>query len=452
MAILGTDFSFEKIDKIFKSAKKIFFIGIGGVSMSSLARFSYLSGKEIFGYDKERGKGAIRLEGFAKIKYYSTPDSVEGMDLVVYSSAISEENFEYQRAKKLKIPTLGRANFLDYLSRLSKSQIAVSGTHGKSTTTSYLAKIFDYAEKNPTVFCGATMRGYESELLWGRGEVSIYEACEYMDSFLAFFPEIGVILNCEYDHPDYFKSQEEVEASFHRFAENSKRVVAFKDDVGVQNALLGIDKSKITYFSLCDKESDYLIKGGGGIIEVYSGGKLVLRAEGEFFGRHQIIDGGASAVCALVAGVSPLVISYALKESQGVKRRLEFIKKLDTSLPVFEDYAHHPTEIKATLDTLFARGYKRIFCVFQPHTFSRTHFLYTSFVNALSCASELYILPTYSAREENVYGVSEKKLASDAGGEFLPTFLAVREKMRKTDCDCAVIMGAGDITRFKSLI
>ena len=452
MGIEGTSFSYEEIDKVFKNAKKIFFIGIGGVSMSALARYCFLSGKEIYGYDKERGESSARLEKFAKIKYYSTPDSVHGMDLVVYSSAISEESFEYRRAKKLKIPTLGRANFLDYLSRLSKIQIAVSGTHGKSTTTSCLAKIFDYAEKSPTVFCGATMRDYDSSLLWGHGEIAIYEACEYMDSFLAFYPTYGVILNCEYDHPDYFKSQEDVEKSFHKFATNSKFVIAYEDDPGVKNALLGIDKSKVFCFSLKNENSDFFLKEVRGGFEVYKGQNLCLEIEGEFFGTHQVIDAGASAVMGILLGAPPLAITHALKEAKGVKRRLEFTKKIDTSLPVFEDYAHHPTEIKASFLALRSRGYKRIFCVFQPHTFSRTHFLYSSFVSALRDADELYILPTYSAREENVFEVSEVELAKDSGGEFLPTFRDVLEKIKKTDCDCAVFMGAGNITELKKLL
>ena len=452
MPIINSAFSFDFINKIFENARKIFFIGIGGVSMSALARYSYLCGKEIFGYDAYRGENCARLEKFSKIKYYSTPDSVCSMDLVIYSNAIDENNFEYQNAKKLQIPTLSRANFLEYVSKRSQNQIAIAGTHGKSTTTSVLAKILDFGQKKPTVFCGATMRDYQSELLWGGGEVCLYEACEYMDSFLSFHPTIGAVLNIEYDHPDYFKSYDSLLSSFNKFFNQCKKIVAFIDDDGVKKALSGIDMSKVVTFSLRDRYADYFAEEKSDGFVLYKGGVPLVSAGGSLLGTPFIIDEACASIIALEYGISPTCIAKAIGEAQGVGRRLEFIKKLDTSLPVFEDYAHHPTEIKATISALKSRGYGRIFCVFQPHTYSRTHYLYAEFISALKMADELYILPTYRAREENIYGVSENDLAKKSGGTYIEGLEDVIPHLKTTNCDCAVFMGAGSITDFKKLI
>ena len=224
MAIKNTNFSFEKIDSVYKSAKKIFFIGIGGVSMSALATYCLYDGKEVFGYDSVRSDGARKLEKLCHIKYSSTPDSVCSMDLVIYSNAIAPSCFEYKKAQALNILTVSRANFLGYIISKYKNKIGISGTHGKSTTVSYLAKIFEYASLSPCVFCGATMRDYDSVLLYNKKDTCIFEACEYMDSFLNLPSDITGILNVDYDHPDYFPSLEAVKASFSKFAQGGKSV------------------------------------------------------------------------------------------------------------------------------------------------------------------------------------------------------------------------------------
>jgi UDP-N-acetylmuramate--alanine ligase len=453
MSIKNTHFSNEEIENFFNKAKKIFFIGIGGVSMSSLAVYCHFLGKEIFGYDHQRSESTCRIESFAHIKYCSTPDSVCGVDLVIYSNAIDEENFEYKQAKKLKIPTLSRANFLSYVLSRYKASIGIAGSHGKSTTTALLAKIFDYAHLNPTVFCGARMRGYDSAFLWGQNDFILAEACEYMDSFLCLSPSTCGITNIEYDHPDYFKNEEEYLDSFKEFISKSERVVLGIDTPLGKRAYNELDcKGKIITFSQIDKEADYFAKEKGDGFILYRGKEIVLASPLNFKGAHYVENATCASIIALENGISSATISKALEESYGVFRRLEFIKKSDTGMDIFEDYAHHPTEIKATLSSLLKMGYKRIACIFQPHTFSRTQHLYSSFLGAFSLAYKSYIIPTYRARNENEYEVDERKLACECGAEFLENYEDLKEIISSREYDCLVLMGAGDIGKLKKYL
>ncbi len=447
MSIKNTHFSNEEIDKIFKKSERIFFIGIGGVSMSSLATYMHYKGKKIFGYDRERTSLTKKLEQIAEIKYYSTPDRVRCMDLVVYSCAIDENNFEYQMAKKLQIPTLSRANLLGYIISTHKNSIGIAGTHGKSTTVSMLAKIFEYSGRYPTVFCGAYMKEYGGGILLGKNDICIYEACEYMDSFLYLPPKSLGILNIEYDHPDYFKSLEDIQHSFCKLAEMTDVVYVNSDDIGSK-----VIKAKNTISYGIDNEADYRAKLTECGFDVYYRGKRLSGCSLKFKGKHFVYDALCAFSLAHQASISPSVISCALSEFSGVKRRLEFIKKTDTSLPVFEDYAHHPTEIKATISSLLEMGYKKILCAFQAHTYSRTHYLYNEFISSFDGVFELYIMPTFSARETNVFSLDEEKFAADCGGTLLNGFSELKGKIDKTNCDVILLMGAGDITNFKKYL
>lgn len=447
MALQNTHFSNEEISEILKSARNIFFIGIGGVSTSSLATYLHYEGKSIYGYDRERTNITKKLESLCEIKYYSTPDRVRGMDLVVYSCAIDENNFEYKMAKKLKIPTLSRANLLGYIISTHKLTIGIAGSHGKSTTVSMLAKIFDYAQRKPTVFCGAYMKDYGGFVLLGKKDVCIFEACEYMDSFLNLPPKSLGILNIDYDHPDYFTSLKDVQESFSALSSLAEIVYINNDDAPSKS----ISAKKIITYAI-DGEAQYQAKLTSEGFDAYHMGKLLVKCALKFKGKHFVYDALCALAIAHQSNISPTVICKALSEFSGVKRRMEFIKKTDTSLPIFEDYAHHPKEIEASLSSLLEMGYKRILCVYQAHTYSRTHFLYDDFIHAFKNASELYFLPTFSAREKNSYGVDEEKFAHDSGGTLISSYEALKEKILATNCDVVVLMGAGDITNFKNYL
>ncbi len=447
MALQNTNFSNQEINTLLTNARRIFFIGIGGVSMSSIATYMHYKGAKIYGYDKERTEICQKLESIAEIKYYSTPDRVRDMDLVVYSLAIDENNFEYKMAKKLQIPTLSRANLLGYIISTYKTSIGIAGTHGKSTTVSILGKIFEYAGHKPTVFCGAYMKDFGGSFLSGDSRVCIFEACEYKNSFLSMIPSQLGILNIEYDHPDFFKSLEELEESFVKLSTKPSKVFLNADD----EKSTAIIKRQIISYGI-DNNADYrgVINEDG--FSVIFDKKEIAKCKVSFKGKHLISDSLCAFAIAHQSNISPRVICRAISEFQGVKRRFEYIGKTDTSLPVFEDYAHHPTEIKATISSLLEMGYKRIFVAFQPHTYSRSFYLYDEFTQAFKSACELYFLPTFKAREENVFSLNEEAFARDSGGKLLADFGELKKKIKETKCDVILLLGAGDITNFKKYL
>lgn len=447
MSTKNTNFSFQEIDNFYNNSKKIFFIGIGGVSMSSLATYCLYEGKEIFGYDGVRSEASKKLEPFCHIKYSSTPDSVCHMDLVVYSSAIDSENFEYKKALSLGIPTLSRANFLGYIISKYKTKIGICGSHGKSTTVSYLGKIFEYASLGPCVFCGAGMKDYGSTLFYNKRDVCIYEACEYMDSFLNLPADIAGVLNVDFDHPDYFKSLDDIKRSFSKFASSAKNAFINLDD---QNSLYLKNEKAITY--AIDNEADY--KG-----EITCG-KFLIKYKGEPLGfctpknmcKHFLYDALCAFAIAHSYGIDKAAIFSALNEACGVKRRLERIGILDTGATIFEDYAHHPREIRCTISALGDMGYRRIFCVFEAHTYSRTFYLYEEFKMAFPGVHSLYLLPIYSAREENIYGLDMESFARDLGAEILTDKSKIKVLIKESGADCVLIMGAGTLGDIKKYL
>ncbi len=448
MSVSNTYFSAKEINSIFLKAEKVFFIGIGGVGMSALAEFCANIGKRVYGYDQKRGAESARLEKMCSIKYYSTPDNITGMDMVIYTNAIDENCFEYKRAKHKKIPLISRANFLGYIVSLHSLKIGVAGMHGKSTTTAMLAHIFNTACMNPTVFCGAQMLNFNSNYRHGGRDFCIFEACEYQNSFLSLPTTDGAILNIDYDHPDFFGGINEIRSSFERYIKNAKRVfINYDDEISRQLC----HKSIITYgmnknSTYCAEISKNAKNEHGVSFSVYKKGELICNCTVNFAGEHFVYDALCAFAVAHTNGIAPSVISNALSTFKGCGRRMELIANCDTGAPIFEDYAHHPKEIESSLSSLRQAGYKKIMCVFQGHTYSRTFYLYDKFTTAFKDACELLIFPIFPAREENVFELSEEKFALDCGGEYMTKIEKIAHRVRKTNCDAAVIMGAGDLS------
>ena len=443
MALLNTDFSVNKIDTFFSSAKRIFFIGIGGVSMSSLAKYCLNEGKAVFGYDKKRSEITEKLEKDCHIKYYSSTDSVCGMDLVIYTTAIDENNIEYSHAKRLNIPLISRGNFLGYVMTKYKNRIGICGMHGKSTVTSMLHHIFAEAKKEPTTFCGGEMVGYGCSVLGGN-EYCIFEACEYLDAFLHFNPTESVITNIDYDHPDYFKTKEQILESFQKYASLNERVYINSDD---ELSKIIKHNSIVTYG--IKNDARYMAKivhsPHSNEFFVYRDGDVVAMCRLKLFGEHFVYDALCAFAIAYENMIDTNVIVNALNTFEGTKRRMELIKKADTGADIFVDYAHHPTEIKATINGLRAMGYKKITCIYQAHTFSRTYYLYDEFKNAFRGVNNLIIAPTFSAREINTFGFTDYDFALHCGGVFMDDYKKIAECVDKAESDAIVIMGAGDL-------
>ena len=444
MSTPNTDFSPSNIEEIVNKSKKIFFIGIGGISVSSLAKYCHTLGKEIFGYDEKRTEISEELENFCHIKYYSSPDSVKGMDMVIYTTATNESSFEYSYAKKTGIPLISRANFLGYVMTKYKNRIGVCGMHGKSTVTNMLCHIFNQAEKKPTVFCGAKINGSSKSEQIADMEYFIFEACEYLNAFLSLNPTQSVITNIDYDHPDFFKNIDEVVCSFQRYADKNKKIYVNSDDMTSKR----IAHDNVVSYGI-HNSGDYTAKirhvSHKNEFYVYKNSTYLGKCELKLFGEHFVYDALASFCVAYENGIDARTIVDALSSFKGTNRRMELVKKTATGADVFIDYAHHPTEISASLASLDAMGYKSVACVFQPHTYSRTFYLYHEFKKALSCVDNLVITPSFSAREENTFDFTDKSFAYDCGGVFLDDYSKIVNHVISLNTEAIIIMGAGSI-------
>ncbi len=444
----------KELCKIFVNAKKVFFVGIGGISMSSLAEYCIYLGKEVYGYDRERNDACKKLERVAKkIKYCSTPDSASHMDLVVYTTAVPFNNFEIQCAIREGLPLVSRAELLNCIMQDYKNRIGVAGMHGKSTVSAMLGHIYEEADLDPTVFCGAVMKEYLSPYKFGKKNDFIFEACEYKDAFLSFSPTDAVILNMDFDHPDYFLSREQIIASFQKYASKGKRVFWCADDE--MSRRLKIWSSRSVTFGI-QNEADYTAKeislGECTSFSIFKEGIPIVRCKMRGGGIHTVYNGLCAFSVAYENGINKEAIKNALYSFSGTERRLEYYKKARGGGRIFIDYAHHPREISTTLSALKNMGYSDILCVFQPHTFSRTHFLYKEFCRCFTDTSRLIITDTYSAREENTYGVSEIELAKASEGEYVSSIEKIGDIINECTNDAIVIMGAGDIINIKKFI
>ncbi len=469
-----TSYSTSEIKRIFELKRSVYFIGIGGISMSSLAHIAMSMGMKVGGYDRTPSHltEALKDDG-AAISYLLNPDNIEEYDVIIYTAAIGKDNPLLARA--LECDSAGtkhciyRADFLGYLMSTHKNRIGVSGMHGKSTATSMIAHIFLAAELDPTIVSGAELSAIGGAYRIGSKDNFIMEACEYQDSFLSFTPNIAVVLNIDMDHPDYFSDIGQIIDSFKRYlsiAGNGYAVV----NAHCENALRaaeGYTGTLVTFGT--DKNADFTAKNvtydhGRAEFDIIKNGKFFTHTKLGVTGKHNVMNALASAVAADICGVPADAIAKGLASFTGAKRRMELrgnVKGLaaGASVPLYDDYAHHPTEIHATLSSALLFGYNRVFAVFQPHTYSRTSELFNEFISAFSeftsAGGKLILSDIYAARETNTYGVSSEKLAREINGAiYLPTFESTAEYLKKElkDGDMLIIMGAGNIIKLDDLL
>ncbi len=464
MALPNTHLGFDGIrDIIGNGSKNIFFSGIGGISMNSLAQVCAVRGHRVSGYDRTKTEITSRLEDIGvKIYYESSPEIAERADLFVYTVAMPKDDPAYVRAGELGIPRVSRADFLGYIMMGYSSRIGISGMHGKSTTTALTASVYLAAGADPTVFGGAAMKESGSSNLIGGSDSFIFEACEYMDSFLDFYPTTAVVLNIEMDHVDYFRSMEQIRNSFTAFMGKAETAVVNISDDDVMKAAK-LSGAKLVSFGIHRADADYsaeniAFENGFASFDIMNKGSFLCRAELSVPGQHMIIDALAAAAAAHRDGVSPDYISKGLGDYEGIKRRMELRGKTPEGACVYDDYAHHPTELRSTLATASELGYGKTICVFQPHTFSRTAELLDDFASALGDAAvtEVILAEIYPAREKNIYGVTSETLAEKIrarGRECrVYTFDEIKKYIRASlsHGDAAFIVGAGDINSVSS--
>lgn len=416
MELFFKELVFLSLDFIKDKNKKIHFIGIGGISMSGLAEILLENSFKVSGSDMKESEITSKLtKNGAKIFIGHKAENVIGSDLIVYTAAISKENPELLEAEKLNIKTIDRAEFLGDIMKGHKYNVAIAGTHGKTTTTSMVSHITLKADLNPTILVGGKLDLIDGNVRAAKSDYFITEACEYKRSFLKFHPSIGVILNIDADHLDYYKDIDEIEEAFLDFAKlipNDGYLICNAEDDRVQNIMakincnvcsFGIEKGNIVAKNIVYN------KKGCPSFEVYFNGTLLGNIDLNVPGNHNLSNSLASIGVGLSLNIPFESIKAGLFEFHGTHRRFE-IKGEKDGVTVIDDYAHHPTEIKAALRAAKNYPHKKTYCVFQPHTYTRTITLFSEFSEAFSDVDELILADIYAAREADTGIVSSDML------------------------------------------
>lgn len=444
----------------FKKPLHIHFIGIGGISMSGLAEILLGEDFTVSGSDAKQSPLTDSLEAKGARIYYGQRASniSDDTEVVVYTAAIHPDNPEFACAKEKGLPMLTRAQLLGQIMRNYETPIAISGTHGKTTTTSMVTHILLEGQCDPTISVGGILPAINGNIRVGNSETFVTEACEYTNSFLSFFPKISVILNIDADHLDFFKDIQDIRNSFRRFARllpADGALIINADTPEYESIIEDLPCRVITYG--LDHEANYQArdisfdKYGHASFSVLRDGKKTGSYYLKVPGIHNVSNALASIAVGHLLGIPEESIIKGLSSFSGTDRRFQYKGEV-AGVTVIDDYAHHPTEIEATLQA--ARNYpgKKIWCVFQPHTYTRTKALLPEFAKALTLADHVVLADIYAAREQNTIGISSEDLMNrirELGTpcEYFPTFDEI-EKFLLENCapgDLLITMGAGDI-------
>ena len=444
-----------EFDNFLSPGRRGHLIGIGGVSMSSLADVLWGMGIAISGSDMNRNKNVVGLteKGIPVSIGHKAENITREIEFVVRTAAVHDDNPEIIRAHALGIPVFERTQAWGAISKDYSNALCISGTHGKTTTTSMCTHIMMAADKDPTVMIGGTLPLLNAGHRVGHGNTIIMEACEYYNSFLSLHPTVAVILNVEADHLDFFKDLQDVQHSFREFALRTPEdgyVVANLDDASTMATIRDIPR-KIMTFGL-SREADVYAEnieflGANSHFDIIFKGKHFTDVTLHVPGLHNVKNALAATAAAICLGVRPNAVKYGLAGFNGAGRRFEFKGKYNGS-DVYDDYAHHPGELKALLDTVEGLNYKRCILVFQPHTYTRTAALFEDFVTQLKRPDVLLLAEIFAAREKNTIGISSAALAERVeGAEFYPTFPELEEELKRKaqPGDIILTVGAGDV-------
>ena len=438
----------------------IHFIGVGGISMSALAEICLNKGYKVSGSDSNESYllDKLRSQGAQIFIGHKKEHVSDNVDMVVYTAAVHEDNAELVAAKEKNILTINRAAFLGQIMREYKNSIAVSGTHGKTSTTSMLSTIFEYADLDPTILVGGNLSVIGGNVKIGNSDNFITEACEYVDSFLNFNPKISIVLNIEEDHLDYFSGIEEIKASFNKFGKLLPKEGYFiinGDDNNTNDILHDVKSTIIKYGT--GTSNDVIIKNvefnenGYGIFELEHKGECLGRFELSVPGIHNVFNATAAIIAAYVSSIDIEVIRKNIAAYKGVGRRFEVKGNYNGAL-VVDDYAHHPTELKATLAAAKKIKKSNLWCIFQPHTYTRTKSLLNDFAEAFYSADKVIITDIYAAREIDPGDIHSKDLVdklyqNNVDVIYLSSFDEITEYLRKNviNDDLVITAGAGPI-------
>lgn len=440
----------------------VHFIGIGGINMSALAEICINKGYKVTGSDMQESHLVNHLRDLgATVHIGQRKENIsDDINLVVYTAAISNDNEEFQEAKKKNILMINRAAFLGQIMREYKNSIAVAGTHGKTSTTSMLSTIFDYAETDPTILVGGNLSTIGGNVRIGNSEHFITEACEYVDSFLNFNPLISIVLNIEEDHLDYFSGIEEIKASFNKFGKllpEEGYFIVNGDNENANDIMYEVEANIIKFGQRADNDAiiseiKYDNDGYAMFNLKYKGINL-----GSFdlsvYGLHNVYNATAAILVAIVSGLEVDTIKKAIKTYTGVGRRFEKKGNYNGAL-IIDDYAHHPTEVKAALAAAKTLKKNKLWVVFQPHTYSRTRALLDEFAEAFYAADKVIITDIYAAREKDPGDISSKNLVeklyqNNVDAMYMPTFEEISEFLKENLEEDGLLLtcGAGPVNK-----
>ena len=396
--------------------KKVHFIGIGGVSMSGLAAVLLTKGYKVSGSDSKESDvlDKLREEG-AEIYIGHKAENLKNVDLVVYTAAIPADNPELQEAKNKNIELMDRAEFLGYIMKGHKYNVAVAGTHGKTTTTSMLSLVTLEADLDPTILVGGNVDAINGNFKIGESEYFVTEACEYKASFLKFYPYIGIILNIDADHLDYYRDINHIEDTFKKFADlipADGYLIGCAEDTRVKEVLTYAKCNTMSYgFTDADVTAKNITFNNKGCASftVCHKGKDLFDVTLSTTGRHNILNALATICTSIILNIPADAVTEGLAKCKGAHKRFEYKGEFNGAT-VIDDYAHHPAEIKATLNTAKLIPHKKVYCVFQPHTYTRTKTLFDEFTTCFNEADELILMDIYAAREKDTGLVSSNEL------------------------------------------
>jgi UDP-N-acetylmuramate--alanine ligase len=449
---------------MFKRIKHVHFVGIGGIGMSGIAEVLLNLGYKVTGSDLRSTAITERLEHLGAAVYpRHAAENVAGAHVVVISSAVHSDNPETEEAKRRKIPVIARAEMLAELARL-KYAITVAGTHGKTTTTSMIATILDRAGYDPTVVVGGLLNTIGSNARLGKGEFIVLEADESDRSFLLLSPTIAVVTNIEADHLDHYRDLEDIETAFLSFINKVPfygAAILCIDEPSVQSLIPKIKRPMVTYGTAATADvciSDVRLEGLGSTFTVRYDARLTQKLRLNVPGMHNVLNATAAFAVARNMDLDANVVANALENFRGVDRRFQ-IKSRD-GVTIIDDYAHHPTEIRATLSAAKTGNFNRIFAVFQPHRYTRTFHFFDDFARAFNLADVVFVLDIYPAGENPIEGINTpaliEKLKSfgHKNAIYAPTFEMIESQIiaNAKPGDAVVVMGAGSVTKLSDTL
>jgi len=456
--------SSEEFGRYLKEAKRCHLVGVGGVSMSPLAEILHDAGIEVTGSDISENAAInnLRKQGI-KITIGHFAENIDGVDCIIRTAAAREDNAEIKAARERNVPVFERAEVWGHIMRGYREAICISGTHGKTTTTSMVSHILLAAEVDPTIMIGGTLPVIKSGCHVGKGDIIVLESCEYYNSFHNFHPTVAVVLNIDADHLDFFGSLDGIKKSFSKFVSlvpDDGHIICNGDDENTMQALRPLNRELVT-FGFEEQTADKLSKtrvrginvvtsGRNPSLDVIYDGRQICKIKLQIPGAHNLKNALAAAAACIKIGISPEIIEKGLYGYTGVGRRFEY-KGSYNGADIYDDYAHHPRELAALLDAVATiDGYNRVILAFQPHTFTRTKALFSDFVEELKRPDVVFLTEIYAARENNDVNISSSDLAAKVKGarciSDFPNLINEIKSIAKSG-DIVLTVGAGDIYR-----